>query len=171
MWGPTSRLRNVAAKNVAGETMHHLDNVEFLARTNGRRTIAMFGVVGGIYSAYKMTQHFRSKAPVPMRSSVPPTSLWWSGQMSLLFRMLSPADKSKRALGGEPCALMSTTGTGDQCQQVSQTAFGESLAGAASGTRSSNFPRPPARFGEHTQWLESFRTEQTRRLKSDPPID
>jgi hypothetical protein len=34
-----------------------------------------------------------------------------------------------------------------------------------------NAPRSRAQVGEHTQWLETFRTEQSRRLRSDPPAD
>lgn len=30
-------------------------------------------------------------------------------------------------------------------------------------------PTPPSSLGEHSQWLESFRTQQAYRLKSDAP--
>lgn len=151
--------------------MHDLTNVpESSARTRTLSIVGLLAVVGGTYAAYKMTQHERTMPRVLPRSSVAPTSSWWAGLVLLLFRVLRTADESISHSPWSRHALRRTNCQRHQGRISHQSALGEPLAGPDCGdmTRSQ---RPRSSLGEHSQWLESFRTQQAHRLTSDPSTD
>jgi hypothetical protein len=151
--------------------MNNLINVGNLDRNHRRRIFAVFAVASGSYVACKMVQHVRTEEHARARTSAPSSSLWWSGLMPLLYRTLRPADESRPVPLRSRYTLRSPVPTDGESQPLGRrSALGESPAVAALGSRTSS-QTLQANLGEHSQWLESFRTEQSRRLKSVPPAD
>jgi hypothetical protein len=156
---------------MAGESVHHVRNAENVTGNHQRRTFESIAVVGGIYATYKMVQQFRTNQQAPTRVSSPSTSLWWSAVMVLLYRALRTADESVPVHCWPHQVLGSTPRTGHRCRETPRQSFLRSSQPVAETAKGTTSPASAPKPSEHTQWLESFRTEQVLRLRTDPPTD
>lgn len=144
---------------------HSPQNTEGRGRSHQRRSFEVFAAVSGIYASYKVIRHVGSGQRGTTRLSSTSTSLWWSGVMFLLYRALRAAHESMPAPRWHHLPR--------PAPQVARSAPQVSKPAPASAQAADRvtFPTRAADPGEHTQWLESFRTAQAHRLRTDPPAD
>jgi len=144
---------------------HSPHNPESPGRLHQRKAFEVFAVVSGTYAAYKVIQHVGSGQRATTRRSSTSTSLWWSGVMFLLYRALRTAHESLPAPRWHHLPRSAPPVAGP-VSQVSELA-----PHSAHTADRVTFPTRAANPGEHTQWLESFRSAQVHRLRTDPPAD
>jgi hypothetical protein len=119
--------------------MHHINSAPNPSRRRRRRALGVLAVAGGTYGAYQLARHVRAGQQSPDEQS--------SGEASRL--------SASMWWSGVMLLLYRAMRTAHESTPLPR--------------HSPNAPTSRARVGKHTQWLETFRTEQAHRLRSDPP--